>query len=246
MTRIPRTLVASLALGLFAHVTSAQTLDQVDRGWYNDFGLHLVDNPNYIAGQAGDLFRNWFVFDLAEVTDTITSATLCLEMPPSGYTSFDPTETYTVFDVSTPPETLIDGSGGVAAYDDLGTGPDVRRDRSDRGRQRDPGPDRAEPDGPRRPERGRRALRRGRRAHQLRRRLRQRVRLRLQQPRNRGDQARPRDRPGRVLPRRRRGPRPCRPSRPPCTSGRPRSAVCRTSISSRWSTTPSSSSRSRA
>ena len=38
------------------------------------------------------------------------------------YLSDDPTETYTNYDVSTPIASLIDGTGGVGAWDDLGSG----------------------------------------------------------------------------------------------------------------------------
>jgi len=39
-----------------------------------------------------------------------------------SYFSVDPTETYTLFDVSTSPSVLMSGLGGIPAFNDLGSG----------------------------------------------------------------------------------------------------------------------------
>ena len=57
------------------------------------------------------------------MTQTITGATLQVLNPANGYASSDPTETYSVFDVSTPVVALqASGSGRTDIFADLGTG----------------------------------------------------------------------------------------------------------------------------
>ncbi len=110
------------------------TIDSFDAGWYlraaGDTGGHVASNVNYVAGWGtinNRFFRNFFVFDLSSTTNTITSATLRLKMETQccggGYFSPDPTETYTVFDVSTSIATLLaSGNNKTAVFDDLGSG----------------------------------------------------------------------------------------------------------------------------
>lgn len=107
------------------------TLSAVDSGSYQSTGFHDSLSANYIAGNSSNssgprVFRNWFVFDLSSVTDTIIGAELRLFNPTSGFASLlDTSETYSLFDVSTPISTLTATSGGgsgVAVYGDLGTG----------------------------------------------------------------------------------------------------------------------------
>src|SRR5262245_36955468 len=91
------------------------TLDAIDSGWYSQFGFHDAANKNYLAGLCCGLgeHRDYFVFPLAGVPGTITGATLRLSNPGvningfGGYGSPDPTETYVVYDVSTPVLSLM-------------------------------------------------------------------------------------------------------------------------------------------
>lgn len=98
-------------------------LNALDRGWYRDTGFHSPSNTNYIAGLCSDcggpIFRNFFVFDIP-VGIAIASAELSLNTV--TYDSLNPSETYTLFDVVTDINSLLGGTGGVGAYDDLGTG----------------------------------------------------------------------------------------------------------------------------
>lgn len=107
------------------------TLNWTDSGWWNATGFHDATNDNYFVGQSGGLqYRDYFVFNLAGVTQPISSATLQVYNPAvangdsgNGYISIDPTETYTVFDVSTPLAALqASNSGQVGIFNDLGTG----------------------------------------------------------------------------------------------------------------------------
>jgi hypothetical protein len=105
-------------------------INPTGRGWYAETGQNFPGTFNYFVGDsrarncticAADS-RNFFVFDLAGVSQPIASAKLALHVPPSGYTSRDPSENYELHDVVTPIESLLDGTGGVAAHTDLGSG----------------------------------------------------------------------------------------------------------------------------
>ena len=108
------------------------SLDAVDSGNYDWTGDHGSSNQNYIAGSPSNGYyelRNFVVFDLAGVTGPVTAATLELYNPgqvpdgSDGFTSADPTETYTVYEVTTPVATLVAGGTGLTAvFDDLGAG----------------------------------------------------------------------------------------------------------------------------
>jgi hypothetical protein len=124
--------IACLLLGFaLASPASAVTLVAVDRGWYRADGLHQPTNTNFAAGRyyadPMDLtvlsdYRNFFVFDLSSVSGTVTSATLTLFLPASSYLSSDATETYQLHDVSTSIASLVAGTGGTPAFNDLGGG----------------------------------------------------------------------------------------------------------------------------
>ncbi len=105
------------------------TLNATDSGWYDSNGTHTATNTNYIVGQSGAprQLRNFFVFNLASVSQVITGATLVLTNGISsrgpGYNSPDASETYTLFDVATSVPTLqAGGSGLTGIFADLGGG----------------------------------------------------------------------------------------------------------------------------
>ena len=121
-----------IALFIFVRcsVVSAQTvnLDYIDRGVYNEAGGHVRGYQGYVVGDnratdgPGDI-RNFFVFDLSGITQAIASAKLALSVPtPGGFASIYRSENYELHDVSTPLAALLDGTGGVAAHTDFGTG----------------------------------------------------------------------------------------------------------------------------
>src|SRR5262245_30185336 len=122
----------SLAL-LFVPVGSSWadtiTLDAVGSGSYVQHAFHSPGNyaAGWYTGSVPDMVevRDYFIFDLAPVSGTIVSAFLRLSTAPPGfiiYGSSDPSETYTLFDVSTDLGPLSDGSAGDSAFDDLGSG----------------------------------------------------------------------------------------------------------------------------
>ncbi len=88
-------------------------------------------DTNFLAGTiaAVGTHHNYFIFDMSALpaNHVVTAAELVLEMPLGGYLSPDASETYTLFDVSTPiaqfQQSYSAGdASGQAIYADLGTG----------------------------------------------------------------------------------------------------------------------------
>jgi hypothetical protein len=131
----------ALIIGLFVFVglagsgrsssASTITLDATMRGWYDDTGSAMppLPNQNYIAGNAlSREHRNWFTFDLSGLSDTVVSATLLLDNPNEsnqgpapGFSSTDPSETYSVFDILADASSLGTGPS-LPVFTDLGSG----------------------------------------------------------------------------------------------------------------------------
>ncbi|HKV98225.1 MAG TPA: PEP-CTERM sorting domain-containing protein [Vicinamibacterales bacterium] len=101
------------------------TLNASATGWYRESGTsNEPGGANYITGLcsncgAGGLFRDLFIFNVP-VGIAVTSASVRINT--YIYDSLNPTETLSLFDVSTNLGSLLAGTGGVAAYTDLGTG----------------------------------------------------------------------------------------------------------------------------
>ena len=113
-------------MGVTAGTASAQGLAPIDRGWWGVDGSHEPANYNYYVGNGAGTpaltYRNWFAFDLGCVSGPVSSASLVLEMPDNGFSSVHASETYSLFDVSTPVPDLIGALGGATTYNDLGSG----------------------------------------------------------------------------------------------------------------------------
>jgi cysteine-rich repeat protein len=93
-----------------------------ESGWWDNSGMHDASNPFILAGDyGGKEYRSFYVFDLSNVTQRVVSAMLRLY---NGYMSSpDPSETYTLFDVSTPIAALTaSGMGQTQIFADLGSG----------------------------------------------------------------------------------------------------------------------------
>ena len=93
--------VTSAALSVSADTI---TLNAVDSGFYDLFGLHNAASKAYTTGESTSIqVRNYFVFDLSGVAPgSITSVTLRLYNPPNGYQGVSPSARYNIFDVTTP------------------------------------------------------------------------------------------------------------------------------------------------
>jgi hypothetical protein len=122
-----------IALALHAAPASAALIqiDATDSGSYQSNGSHTATLTNYITGLSlNENRRSFFVFDLTGVSSPIASATLNLYNPNTnphpcclGYRSPQATETFNLFDVSTPVSTVTGGGTGLTnIFDDLGTG----------------------------------------------------------------------------------------------------------------------------
>jgi hypothetical protein len=117
--------VALLAMCGSAVAGPTIDLDAVDRGWYDEQGDHTPGNLNYIVGRSAvnHQWHNWFVFDLSSVAGQVQSLSLTLTVPAAnGYRSPDPSETYEMFDVTTDLDDLVNGTGGLGAFNDLASG----------------------------------------------------------------------------------------------------------------------------
>ncbi|MGF1465946.1 MAG: hypothetical protein ACFCGT_07415 [Sandaracinaceae bacterium] len=120
-----------------AGAVETEVIDFVDYGWWNEDGIHTADNGNSFTGlTAGLEYNSYVLFDLTgpvEDAVAIVSVTLRMEMlsttegtPTGGYFSPDPSETFSVWDVSTDPVTLdtttTAAAPNVAVHTDLESG----------------------------------------------------------------------------------------------------------------------------
>jgi hypothetical protein len=110
------------------------TVNATNSGWYTAPGNHTAGNTNYVVGVCGSSdpcngidtpTNNFFVFSIPVGAGAFTTATLRLMNPPNasnpqpGYLSTNPTELYTLFDVSTPIASLTANQSGAAGiYND--------------------------------------------------------------------------------------------------------------------------------
>ena len=109
-------------------VDGTTTILASDTGWYSALGVHDDNNPNYFVGLCGDgcdpkgEFRDFAVFDLGEGISA-TSAVIRLFNPLIGYISPNPSELYSLYDVSTGVRDLMASqSDATDIFDDLGSG----------------------------------------------------------------------------------------------------------------------------
>jgi hypothetical protein len=137
-TTLFHTTITTITLSFFAlalHATPASAaliqINATDSGSYQSNGSHTAAATNYITGLSfGALSRSFFVFDLTGVSSPIAAATLNLYNPNTnphpcclGYRSPSATETFNLFDVSTPVGTVTGGGAGLTnVFDDLGAG----------------------------------------------------------------------------------------------------------------------------
>jgi hypothetical protein len=127
----------ALGLTLFGALVAAtparaDVINAMDSGWYTNAGTHNAAIDNYLVGDfTGAVYHNFFVFDLTAVVDEIVSASIHLYNPDNalpglrGYVSPDPTETYELYDVTTPIATLSAthvGAAGIAIHNEIGSG----------------------------------------------------------------------------------------------------------------------------
>jgi len=117
-------LVACIAVtGAGSAHADTVTLNSTSFGWWDSTGTHTAVITNYGTGDDAENVdhRSFFVFNLSGLSGTVVSATLQIFNP--IYLSPDPSETLSIFDVSTSIAALTaSGTGQVGIYNDLGTG----------------------------------------------------------------------------------------------------------------------------
>ena len=101
-------------------------------GWYDYKGEHFASNSDYIVGDCsigtcGGLgaYNDFFTFNLAGVSGSVTSVTFSAFNPGGPYPGYSgkPSSTYTLWDVTTPIGVLnSDNSTATGIYADLGSG----------------------------------------------------------------------------------------------------------------------------
>jgi hypothetical protein len=111
-----------LLFGLVASFAAASrleagtiTLDAIDSGWYNNLGGNNPGSNYFIGSASGRLHRDFFVFDLSGISETIIGAELRLFGGTGGPT---PIRFWSVD--TTPIADLMSGTTGVSIYIDLG------------------------------------------------------------------------------------------------------------------------------
>jgi hypothetical protein len=117
--------VSSTSRGAVIGNVGQLTINASASGWWDSTGMQFANNPNYIVGQIVQAntteYRNYFAFNLSKVNEAVLGAQLNLSNP--SYNSPNPSDTYTLFDVTTPISSLVaPGSGQLGVFDDLGSG----------------------------------------------------------------------------------------------------------------------------
>lgn len=104
------------------------TVNTSARGKYYSAGS-TDGNTNFLTGVGpGTESRGWFAFDLSNLRIPATTASLTLfncdaaTCGHDGFGSPNPSESINIFDVSSSLDALVGGTGGVSAFNDLGTG----------------------------------------------------------------------------------------------------------------------------
>jgi len=99
-------------------------LNPIDRGTYTATGAHSPEYHNYVIGSSSSdpdfISNNFFVFDLSGVLEQVISAEFWIES--NWYISDDPSETFTVYDITGSIPAIRDGSAGLAGFTDMQSG----------------------------------------------------------------------------------------------------------------------------
>lgn len=130
--RILSAAVATAFTSAFVREAAAQAyVNALDRGWNNHTGYHESENDNYFVGHGSQVeYANWFAFNIPSFPRAAIGATFSAWNPANDPSSSDKegyggdtTETYTLFDVSTPVTSLRAGGTGLfAIHNDLKSG----------------------------------------------------------------------------------------------------------------------------
>jgi hypothetical protein len=119
MVRIVCAVVSVGLLGSGVHADREVVLNAFDRGHYEEF-FHNPSNTNYITGDANSFHRSFFIFDLSGIEGTVVAAEFRFFV--SNTITADPFETIAFHDITTPIPSVLDGTAGMAAFDDFADG----------------------------------------------------------------------------------------------------------------------------
>ena len=116
-------LAVTMAFALPASALTTISINSFDAGWYRSDGYHSTANTNILAGSTSSgSYNNFFAFDLSGIAGQVVSASLEIAGNNGWYRNFSGNATYDVRQVTTSVSSLLGGTGGVAAYTDLGDG----------------------------------------------------------------------------------------------------------------------------
>ena len=117
---------ALLAAGLLAASAGAAQADVTilaqDNGWYDSLGAHSPANLNIVTGHCclGREFNSWFAFDLSGAG--AASAIAITFVRNGSFRTDTGSESIALYDFTGSVADLVGGTGGVAAFTDLGSG----------------------------------------------------------------------------------------------------------------------------
>jgi hypothetical protein len=112
---------AAAGTAFAAPASAATSLDSVDNGWYSPSEIQGPFNFNTFTGlNAGSEFRSFFVFNLSSAK-TAKSISITFRSN-GGFETDTGTETLGLFDYTGSISSLVSGTGGAAAFSDLGSG----------------------------------------------------------------------------------------------------------------------------
>lgn len=115
--------MGALALAGPAAALTTVSIDSFDAGWYRSDGYHSTANTNIITGSiSGRTYNNFFAFDLSGISGNVVSATLEIVAGNGRFLNSAGNANYYVHQVTTSAATIVGGTGGVAAFNDLADG----------------------------------------------------------------------------------------------------------------------------
>ena len=110
----------ALLMALSATGVSAATTVSSDNGWYDIDGVHTPSNTNTYTGELGRLLNSFYAFDL---TGMATASAITISFFANGsFVTDTGSETVGLYDYTGSMNSLLNGTGGTAAFADLGSG----------------------------------------------------------------------------------------------------------------------------
>lgn len=110
-----------LSFALSATGASAATVVSFDNGWYDDLGQHFPDNINTFTGEnSSRRLNSFYAFDLTG--QSAASAITITFFANGDFVTDTGSETVGLYDFTGSLDALLNGTGDIAAFADLGSG----------------------------------------------------------------------------------------------------------------------------